>query len=350
MLTEVIIMLTDRQLMILQVIIDDFIDSAKPVGSRALSKKDALHYSAATIRNEMADLEELGFLEKTHTSSGRVPSEKGYRYYVDHLIGPEIHQHGLGIIEKLTNNGIYEFEQIVQTAAEALSELTNYTSIILGPEMYEATVKQIQVLALSDQSAVAILVTNTGHVEHRSFTLPKEISSSDIEKLVNILNDRLQGVALYRLPEVIQNEVASLLKKYLNGVGSSLNWIRALFTQEQAVKLYFGGKANILMQPEFNDVDRIRSFYSLMEREDEIINLLKNSNQGIKVSIGHENEVEEIKDLSLITASYHIGGGQMGTIALIGPTRMEYRKVLSLMQSISREMTGTMGKWYSDKS
>lgn len=343
-------MLTDRQLTILQVIIDDFIESAKPIGSRALSKNDNLPYSAATIRNEMADLEELGFLEKTHTSSGRVPSEKGYRYYVDHLIGSDISQYGLGIMERLTGNGIFEFEQVVQTTAEVLSKLTNYTSIILGPEMLEATVKQVQVLALSDQVAVAILVTNTGHVEHRSFTLPKGVSPSDLEKLVNILNQQLQGIPLIKLPEVIQNEVASMIKKYVDNAASSLSWIRAVFAQEQAVKLYFGGKANILMQPEFNDIDRIRSFYSLMEQEDEIVNLLKKTNQGIKVSIGHENEVDAIKDLSLITASYHIGGGQMGTIALIGPTRMEYRKVLSLMQGISKEMTGALDKWYSDKS
>lgn len=173
-------MLTERQLTILQVIIDDFIDSAHPIGSRALSKKENLPYSAATIRNEMADLEELGFLEKTHTSSGRVPSEKGYRYYVDHLIGPIISPspNEVTIIKNIIDDGFFEFEQIVQMSAEVLSKLTSYTSIILGPEMFETKLKQIQILPLSAHTAVAILVTNTGHVEHRSFSIPEKVRAS----------------------------------------------------------------------------------------------------------------------------------------------------------------------------
>ncbi|MFS0751390.1 heat-inducible transcriptional repressor HrcA [Oceanobacillus sp. 1P07AA] len=343
-------MLTERQLIILQVIIDDFIETAHPIGSRALSKKDYLPYSAATIRNEMADLEDLGFLEKTHTSSGRIPSEKGYRYYVDHLIGPVINQDEAGILRKYTNGEFFEFEQVVQMTAEVLSELTNYTSIILGPEMFEATLKQIQVLTLSDHTAVAILVTNTGHVEHRSFALPEGVASSDLEKLVNILNDRLRGVPIIRLGEVISTEVAQLMRRYIDDFDASFDLLRAFFIDEHPVKLYFGGKSNILMQPEFNDVDKIRSFYALIEQEDEIANLLKNTHHGIKVSIGNENEVEAIKDLSLITASYHVGENLMGTIALLGPTRMEYKKVISLMKGISDEMTNTLDKWYKRDS
>ncbi|WP_337019763.1 heat-inducible transcriptional repressor HrcA [Oceanobacillus massiliensis] len=338
-------MLTERQLILLQVIIDDFIDSARPIGSRALSKKESLPYSAATIRNDMADLEELGFLEKTHTSSGRVPSEKGYRYYVDHLIGPSTKQNEVSIIKDIIQDGFFELEQIVQMSAEVLSELTNYTSIILGPEMFETTLKQIQILPLSAHTAVAILVTNTGHVEHRSFTIPEKINSSDLEKMVNILNDRLKGVPIIRLQEVLDTEVAQLMKMYMNDSNRSFDYLKAIFVSDHPVKLYIGGKSNILMQPEFNDVDKIRSFFSMMEKEDEIANMLKNSKNGIEVSIGNENEVEAIKDLSLITASYHLGGDHMGTIALLGPTRMEYRKVISLIRGLSSEMTDALYMW-----
>jgi heat-inducible transcriptional repressor len=335
-------MLTDRQLLLLRVIIDDFIETAHPVGSRALAKKENVSLSAATVRNEMADLEELGFLEKTHISSGRVPSEKGYRFYVDHLIKPTIKQKNVKIIESIIKDGFYEFEQIVQMSAEILSELTNYTSIILGPEIDDTRLKQLQFVTLSPHTAVAILITNTGHVEHRSFTIPVEIDASDLEKMVNILNDRLKDVPMIRLQEVFDREVASLLKANLVHYEQASRYLQAIFTSEQPVKLYIGGKSNILLQPEFKDIDKIRSFYTMIEKEEVVADLLKNAQSGIKVSIGNENEVDEIKDLSLITASYQAGKEQMGTIALLGPTRMEYQKVISLLKGLSNEMTKTL--------
>ena len=335
-------MLTDRQLLLLKVIIDDFIETAHPVGSRALARKDRVSLSAATVRNEMADLEELGFLKKTHISSGRVPSEKGYRFYVDHLITPTIKQKNVKIIESIIKDGFYEFEQIVQMSAEILSELTNYTSIILGPEKDDTRLKQLQFVTLSPHTAVAILITNTGHVEHRSFTIPIEINPSDLEKMVNILNDRLEGVPMVKLQQVFDREVASLLKANLVNYENASEYLEAIFTSEQSVKLYIGGKSNILLQPEFKDIDKIRSFYTMIEKEEVVADLLKNAQSGIKVSIGTENDVDEIKDLSLITASYHAGKKQMGTIALLGPTRMEYQKVISLLKGLSNEMTKTL--------
>ncbi|WP_010097066.1 heat-inducible transcriptional repressor HrcA [Ornithinibacillus scapharcae] len=341
-------MLTDRQLLILQVIIDDFIESAHPVGSRAISKKDEINFSAATIRNVMADLEEMGYLVKTHSSSGRVPSEKGYRYYVDHVIGPTIDNRNLNIMKDLIHGEFIEFEKLVQKSAEVLSDLTNYTSIILGPEVFETKVKQLQIVTLTDHSAVAILVTDTGHVEHRSFTIPAEISPSDLEKIVNILNERLKGVSLARLPELLTTEVVSLMRKYVQDFEKSFNYLQSAFFQEQPVKLYFGGKTNLLNQPEFTDVNKIRSFYQMMENEDQVVNLLKTSQHGIKVTIGNENKIEEIKDFSLITASYQFGSEKMGTIALIGPTRMEYRKVITLLNALSNEMTDALYLWYKN--
>ncbi|RLL48032.1 heat-inducible transcriptional repressor HrcA [Oceanobacillus piezotolerans] len=339
-------MLTDRQLLLLQLIIDDFIETAHPVGSRALSKKDKIPYSAATIRNEMADLEELGFLEKTHSSSGRVPSEKGYRYYVDHLVSPISNPEGIKFINDIMKDGFFEFEQIVQMSAEVLSELTNYTSIILGPELNSTKLKQIQIIPLTSHTAVAILVTDTGHVEHRSFSIPDVIQPSVIEKMVNILNDRLQGVPIVQLEEVFHKEITNLMKKYIQDFDKSYEYLKSIFTQEHPVKIYVGGKSNILLQPEFNDVNKIRAFYAMMDNENEIANLLKNSKHGIEVTIGNENEFEAIKDFSLITASYQLGKGQLGTIALIGPTRMEYKKVISLLSSLSKEMSEALYKWY----
>ncbi len=348
MLTEVIIMLTERQLLILQVIIDDFIESAHPVGSRAISKKEHISFSAATIRNEMADLEDMGFLEKTHSSSGRVPSEKGYRYYVDHLISPSIMHEDGDVIKHIIQDNFFEFEQIVQMSAEVLSRLTNYTTIILGPEIFETKLKQIQIITLSSNTAVAILVTNTGHVEHRSFSIPHEIEPSDIEKMVNIMNDQLSGVPIIQLAEKFNSQIASMMKKYVSNLENSYHYLNAALIQDHPVKLYIGGKSNMLMQPEFNDVDKIRSFYAMIENEDEIASMLKQSKDGIKVSIGRENNVEAIKELSLITAAYHLGEDQTGTIALLGPTRMEYRRVISLLNILSHEMTEALYMWYKN--
>src|SRR5690625_668606 len=340
-------MLTERQLLIFQAIIDDFTESAQPIGSRAISKKANISISAATIRNVMADLEDMGFLKKTHSSSGRVPSEKGYRYYVDHLIAPlTVDSSHVNVIQHLIEDGFFEFEQIVQMSAEVLSDLTNYTTIILGPEVFEAKLKQIQIVTLSSQIAVAILVTNTGHVEHRSFTIPVEINAADLEKLVNILNDRLQGVPIVHLADMLNNELLSLIKKNINAFDKSLQYLNEVFFSEQPVKLYIGGKANILMQPEFKDVDKIQSFYSMMEKEDEIASLLKSTKDGIKVTIGNENEVEAIKDFTLITTPYQLGKDQVGTIALLRPTRMEYRKVIMLLKALSHEMTEALYAWY----
>lgn len=340
-------MLTERQLLILQVIIDDFIESAEPVGSRAISKKKEVDFSSATIRNEMADLEDMGFLEKTHSSSGRIPSEKGYRYYVDHLVSPQVAEGDIKLIRNVIQDGIFEFEQIVQKSAEVLSEITNYTSIILGPEVFETKLKQLQIVSLSPQTAVAILVTNTGHVEHRSFSIPEEISSSDLEKMVNILNDRLQGVSILSLPEKLSTEIIDLMNKYITDFERSYNYLKAAFFNDP-VKLYFGGKTNILMQPEFKDIEKVRSFYTMIEQEDEIAKLLKHTTDGIKVSIGHENKVDAIKDLSLITATYQLNEEQMGTIALLGPTRMEYKKVINLLNILSHEMSDALYLWYKN--
>ena len=221
-------MLTNRQLQILQVIVDDFIVSAQPVGSRQISKKQGITFSPATIRNEMADLEELGFLEKTHTSSGRVPSEKGYRFYVDHLLSPQgINSKDIQQIQSIFNDRLVEVEHIIRKSANILSELTSYTSILLGPDVQRHRVKRFSIVPLSSDTAVAIIVTNNGHVENRMFNLPPDFTASDLEKMVNILNDRLIGVSLEDLHKSLEAEVLAVLQQH---VRSADDFIHALIT------------------------------------------------------------------------------------------------------------------------
>ena len=343
-------MLTNRQLLILKTIIDDFIETAHPVGSRVISKKENISYSAATIRNVMADLEEMGLLEKTHSSSGRIPSEKGYRYYVDHVIAPSIHVQDVQVIKHMIRDGFFEFEKMVQMSAQVLSDLTNYTTIILGPEVNETKLKQVEIIPLSNQAAVAILVTNTGYVEHRSFTIPKGVSTSDIEKLVNILNDRLKNVPLIYVSDKLSTEVHELINRYINNSEKLFEYLKIALARDDSVKLYVGGKSNMLIQPEFQDVEKVHSFFSMMEKEDEIAALLKNKQDGLSVTIGNENTLDAIKNFSLITASYHLGKEQVGTIGLLGPTRMEYKKVITLLNALSNEMTEALYSWYKNDS
>ncbi len=332
-------MLTERQLIILQTIIDSFIETAHPVGSRVISKNDSIGLSAATIRNVMADLEDLELLEKTHSSSGRVPSEKGYRYYVDHVIGPSIKEREVDLLNHLIKEDIYEYEQIVQTSADVLSELTNYTTIVLGPEVMNAKLKQIQFITLTNAQAVAILITDTGHVEHKSLAIPPSLEANELEKIVNILNEKLSGVPIIQLEAMLEKEIYYLLKQHIKEHETMYHYLKAMMKYEQPSKLYIGGQTNLLTQPEFSDIEKVHALYKMMEDEDKVMELLSQSEPGIKVTIGNENEYHPINHLSLITSSYEFGFNQLGTIALLGPTRMEYKKVITLLKSVAKEMS-----------
>lgn len=342
-------MLTDRQLLILQVIIDDFILSAQPVGSRTLSKKREITFSSATIRNEMADLEEHGFIEKTHTSSGRVPSEKGYRFYVDHLLTPQqVRREDLFRIQSVFAEQIVEMEKVVQKSAQILSEITNYTSIVLGPEVANNRLKRIQIVPISQTSAVAIIVTDTGHVEHRPLSIPETMDVADIEKLVNILNERLIGVPLVDLEDKIYKEVATVLKAHIKNYENLMEAIenQGTFSVKRPERVFYGGKINMLSQPDFHDIGKVRSILNIIEQEKEIYKILRSKESGIHITIGKENKNEAMDDCSLITATYSFGREQIGTIALLGPTRMEYSRVISILQLISHDLTKVMQNLY----
>ncbi|MGX2960530.1 heat-inducible transcriptional repressor HrcA [Peribacillus sp. JNUCC 23] len=342
-------MITDRQLLILQALIDDFIRNAQPIGSRSLSKKEGIAFSSATIRNEMSDLEEFGFLEKTHTSSGRIPSEKGYRYYVDHLLAPQsLKTDDRRIIRSIFADRIYELEKIVQKSAKILSELTNYTSIVLGPKVKDNKLKKIQIISLSKETAIAIIITDTGHVENKVISLPPSFDMNEIEKMANILNDRLVGVPLAELRDKIYKEVAVLLSQHIHNYGTLVTSLAETLDIAKPPKLFFGGKTNMLKQPEFHDIDKVSSLLSLIEQEQGLYEIMKQNPAGIHVKIGRENNNVLLEDCSLITATYSVGQQQVGTIAILGPTRMEYSRVISLLEFFSKDMTALLTKLYQN--
>jgi heat-inducible transcriptional repressor len=343
------IMLTNRQLQILQAIVDDFIMFAQPVGSRQISKKQEITFSPATIRNEMADLEELGFLEKTHTSSGRVPSVKGYRFYVDHLLNPQgINSRDIQQIQSIFNDRLVEVEHIIRKSANILSELTSYTSILLGPDVQRHRVKRFSIVPLSSDSAVAIIVTNNGHVENRMFSLPPNFTASDLEKMVNILNERLVGVSLEDIHKKLEAEVLTVLQQH---VRSADDFIHALVTatmHNSESKIFYGGKTNMFNQPEFHDLNKVRMILDLMETTSQVQSLFHPNESGIQIRIGSENKQLEMENCSVITTTYSIGEDQQGAIAIIGPTRMDYKRVVALLDVMRMDLTQAFTKNRSD--
>ncbi len=343
-------MLTNRQLLILQVIIDDFISTAQPVGSRNISEKDGISLSSATIRNEMADLEEMGFLEKTHTSSGRIPSEKGYRYYVDHLGSPQQLQHeDIHKLKSIFKDKLFELEKIVQRSAGILSEITNYTTIMLGPAVSDNHLRRIQIVPLGNNTATAIIVTDTGHVENKMIYLPPGIDMDEMERIVNILNDRLIGVPLTQLKEKIFREVAVLLKQHITNYDMVLNMIAATLQIPANEKLFFGGKANMLSQPEFHDIEKVKAILNVIEQEKDLYELVSQTPVGINVRIGHENNNLALSNCSIISATYSIGDESLGSIAILGPTRMDYARVIGLLSFFSDNLSTMLTEQYQNK-
>lgn len=340
-------MLTERQKLILSAIVDDYIRSAEPVGSRTISKRGDVGFSPATIRNEMSDLEELGYLEQPHTSAGRIPSHKGYRYYVDHLVRRgNLSVHELDVMKLFFAERLQEMEQMIQHVATMLSGLTNYTSIVLGPELFGTTLKHLQIVPLNDESAVAIVVTNTGHVENKVISIPEGMPVNEIERIVNMLNARLSGVPLARFRSQLLKEISSEMGKYVSKYEELMRMIEGVLRGDEEDRIFVGGTTNMLTQPEFKDVDKVKGILDLIDEGHALAKLFSSTPQGIQVRIGTENSLEAINNCSLITASYSLDGQLLGTIGILGPTRMEYGKVISLLDHLSKDMAVVLSRWY----
>jgi len=340
-------MLSERQRMILSAIIDDYVRSAEPIGSRSISKRGDVAFSPATIRNEMSDLEEMGYLEQPHTSAGRIPSHKGYRYYVDHLLQQgALGAHDLDAVKLMFAERIQEMEDVIQHVASMLSGLTNYTSIVLGPEVFSTTLKHLQLVPLNDTTAVAIIVTNTGHVDNKTVTIPEGMPMAEIEKVVNLLNARLKNVPLLQFKSKLYNEIAKELSSYISGYEELISVVESVLENDEKDRVFLSGTTNMLIQPEFKDVDKVKNILDLLDQTPMLLKLVAPGTAGIEVKIGSENSIEAINNCSLITASYSIGDQPIGTIGILGPTRMEYGRVIGLLNHLSRHLEVALGRWY----
>ena len=323
-------MLSERQEHLLKIIVEDYIKTARPVSSKSIC--DTMNCSSATVRSEMSQLEELGLLEKTHISSGRIPSEKGYRYYVDHIMVPkELTGDNMLRLQKIVNNKSLVVNDAIARSMEIISELTSYTAVVLGKQSSDNLIQKIEVIPIDDNNLVAIIVTDKGHVEHKNVYIEGYVSINDIKQTVDLINKLIVGTSLDDVADVLEFEVKPRIADYVeqhevlyNAFYNAFNE----FTNNHSV--YRSGTKNILMQPEFNDADKIRDIISKFE-DKEIVESIEEEDNGINIYIGSENNFDD--DVTIIKTKYTINGEE-GTIALIGPKRMEYDRVITLLNYI----------------
>ena len=347
--------LDDRKKRILRAIIDDYIDTAEPIGSRTIARKHELGLSSATIRNEMADLEEMGYLAQPHTSAGRIPSDRGYRLYVDQLMKvSDLSTEEIDSIKKCLEIKINELSQLIRQASVIMSRITKYTSMAKTPQMKKSVLKAVQVVPIEPGKCLVIVVANAGIVRNSIISISDSISAEVLIRISNILNDKLSGLTIdelnLNLIDDIQREIrmpVELLIPIFNGVTDCIGQI-------DYSEVYLDGATNIFNYPEFRDVGKAKEFLEVLDEKEVLHRLLRQQSDigGISIQIGTENNVDEIKDCSLVTATYSLGDKVIGTIGIIGPTRMEYSRVISSMnhirKKINEEMVRLLGEGFSD--
>ena len=323
-------MLSERQEQLLKIIVEDYIKTARPVSSKSIC--DIMNCSSATVRSEMSSLEEFGLLEKTHISSGRIPSEKGYRYYVDHIMVPkELTGDEMLRLQQIVSNKSLVVNDAIARSMEIITELTSYTAVVLGKQSSNNLIQKIEVIPVDDNNLVAIIVTDKGHVEHKNVYIEGIVSMNDIKQTVDLINKLIVGTSLDDVADVLEFEVKPRIADYVeqhevlyNAFYNAFNE----FTNNHSV--FRSGTKNILMQPEFNDADKIRDIISKFE-DKEIVESIEEKDNGINIYIGSENNFDD--DVTIIKTKYTINGEE-GTIALIGPKRMEYDRVITLLNYI----------------
>ncbi|MBQ7785337.1 MAG: heat-inducible transcription repressor HrcA [Clostridia bacterium] len=332
--------LIDRKYRILQAIIDDYILTALPVGSRTISRKYEQKLSSATIRNEMSDLEELGYLDSPHTSAGRVPSNKAYRLYVDRMLRPmPLSVEETAFINSCLDRRINQVEDLSMRIAKTLSSMTRYTAAVMTrTPRNEQVLSHLQLVPVADRRVLLILVTRSGTVKQSLIDIGVPAAADELYTVSRLLSQQLEGLRLSELP--------AALAALSGGGGTGIHSIiRSLAEQSPAegqsdiVSLAVGGRSNLLSFPEYSDVDKAKALLSVLETREKVVSLL--SQQGemeISVRIGPETGLEETKDCSIVTASYRLSDGRVNTIGLIGPTRMQYGKALSVLGQVGRSL------------
>lgn len=337
-------MLNERKIMVLHAIVDDYIRSAEPVGSRTIARRYNLGVSPATIRNEMADLEETGYIIQPHISAGRIPSDKGYRFYVDVLMEPSvIPEEQRSAIQRRMVARKHETELLVQEVSRLLSVLTNYVAVVLAPQINLCMIDRVQLLALDEYRILVILVLHPGLVQNRIIRMPAKYDPAALSRISQQLTSRLQGVTYRDLR-------ATLIKEIQGDYGdlgtSLLEVIADELADSKQEKVFLSGTISIFEQPEFRDLEKAKGLLSLLEQKETLSNLISNLSRysGVQVTIGQENPIDEIHECSVVTSTYSIGSEVIGAIGVIGPTRMEYANVYSVVELLANSISEVLSE------
>jgi len=338
--------LDERKFLILQAIIDDYITTAMPVGSRTISRKSGVGFSPATIRNEMSDLEELGYLDQPHTSAGRVPSNKAYRLYVDRLLK-------VGKLSIDERERMHDYMQarsaqvdgVIRSAAQVLADATQYTSVIVAPKLGTLRIKHIQLVPVAEGTALMIIVTNLGIVKDAVIRVPDGLDSDDLYSISRILTDRLANKPL----EAVRQTFAELLRENEHNrklMGEALHVIEKKLESEDSTDIVIGGSSKLLNYPEYSDVEKARNFLAVLESRDTVRRLFgRGGGMEVTIRIGPENDVPEMSDCSIVTAQYRVGDQSTGTLGIIGPTRMNYNRVISVLDFMGRALSDVLSEY-----
>lgn len=333
-------MLLDRQVLILQSIVENFINNNQPVGSKQISQN--INFSSATIRNDMSKLEKEGFITKTHTSSGRIPSEKGYRYYVD-FINTEykLSDTDSEKLSSLQKDNIDEIQFLEQNAI-VLSDLTDCTAVILAPTKTDKRINKIEVILLSSRSILVILITNSGEVYQQNYKMSVDFTEEDITEVNKILKTYFYDVDMASAHLIIHTELEKYLKEKVDNYDLIVVALNRLLENRIKKTVALGGKYNLLKQPDINDLDKLREVVSLLEN-DKIVDLIDKDfkDKETSIKIGQELSLGNLTDLSLISSKYSTDRGE-GVIAVFGPKRMNYKKVMTLISCVKDNLNNNL--------
>lgn len=337
--------LDERKITILKAIIKTYLETGEPVGSRTISKYTDLKLSSATIRNEMSDLEEMGYILQPHTSAGRIPSDKGYRFYVDQIMQEK--EQEVTEVKELMIQRVDRVELVLKKLAQLLAANTNYAALISGPQYHRNKLKFIQLSMMDDRKLLIVTVVEGNLIKNTMVDVPRNISREELLNLNILLNSALNGLTI----EEINLDVISRLKEQAGAHSGLVDTVltevaRAIRADEEDLQIYTSGATNIFKYPELSDGDRASELLKAFEQKDVLQELITDVNEasdetGIQVYIGNETPVQTMKDCSVVTANYDLGEGIRGTIGIIGPKRMDYEKVLGTLKNLMKQLDTT---------
>lgn len=347
--------MADRKKAILRAVTDDYITTAEPVGSRTIARKYGLGVSSATIRNEMADLEDEGYLEQPHASAGRIPSDKGYRFYVDTLMtGRDLTGFEEKRIRAEYERRRDEIRALVRTTGRMLGEISQCASVVVGPAVRTAEIRHIQLVPLSTEAVLVLVVTNSGLVEHRVLSIEHAMHPSDLDRISRILNRRLRGSTLTQMRGAALREIQAELSAYATFLDQMFELLLAAMHSSDEERVYVDGLMQLLAQPEFRDVGRARPVLEFLESDDSVLQVLATAgSRGLGatvVTIGSENVMNELQSCSVISAPYGVAGRVVGAVAVVGPTRLDYGMVTALVGYMAEGLSDILARLDSCES